>query len=73
MGNARHFDYRTTSINLPEKAEEQVVQAGATLAVLLGVNPRLISRTPNVNQATVIIGKDNAVVLKRLEELARQK
>lgn len=73
VGNARHFDYRTTSINLPEKAEEQVVQAGATLAVLLGVNPRLISRTPNVNQATVIIGKDNAVVLKRLEELARQK
>jgi len=73
IGNARHFDYRTTTIHLPEKAEEPVAETGKTLAELLSVNPRLISRTSNVSHATIIIGKDHALVLKRLEELAKQK
>jgi len=73
IGNARHFDYRYTSIHLPDKAGEQVIETGNTLALLLGVSPRLVSRTPNVSHATIVIGKDNPSVLKRLEELAGQR
>jgi len=73
IGNARHFDYRTTTIHLPEQSTEPVAETGKTLAELLSVNPRLISRTSNVSHATIIIGKDHALVLKRLEELAEKK
>ncbi|MDI9371084.1 MAG: LCP family protein [Synergistaceae bacterium] len=73
IGNARHFDYRSTSIHLPSNPAEEVVDTGKTLATLLGISSALVSRTPNVTHATIVIGKDNSTVLGRLEKLASRK
>jgi LCP family protein required for cell wall assembly len=73
IGNARHFDYRSTTVQFPERAGEQVASTAKTLAEIVGISSGLISRTSHVSHATIIIGKDHEKVLQHLEELAKQK
>ena len=72
IGNAKHFDYRTTSIQVPEKGAEAVQKTAQALGEIAGVGKNLISRSPAVPHVTIIIGKDSEKVLQRLGGLVRQ-
>ncbi|MBL3538923.1 LCP family protein [Aminivibrio sp.] len=72
IGNAKHFDYRTTSIQVPEKGAEAVQKTAQALGEIAGVGRNLISKSSAVPHVTIIIGKDSEKVLQRLGGLARQ-
>lgn len=71
IGNAKHYDYRTTTIQFPEKGNEDVSSTASALGKIVGVNSRLITRSSAVPHVTLIVGKDREDVLKRLEKLAK--
>ncbi|MEA4881157.1 MAG: LCP family protein [Synergistaceae bacterium] len=71
IGNAKHYDYRTTTIQFPEKGNEDVSSTASALGKIVGVNSRLITRSSAVPHVTLIVGKDREDVLKRLEKLAQ--
>ena len=70
IGNAKHFDYRTTSIQYPEKGSEATVGAARALGEIAGVDKKLITKSSAVPHVTLIIGKDKEKVLKRFGSLA---
>jgi cell envelope-related function transcriptional attenuator common domain len=72
IGNAKHFDYRTTSIQVPEKGAEAVRKTAQALGEIAGVGKNLISKSSAVPHVTIIIGKDSEKVLQRLGGLARR-
>ncbi|HPF84369.1 Transcriptional regulator LytR [bioreactor metagenome] len=72
IGNAKHFDYRTTSIQVPEKGAEAVRNTAQALGEIAGVGKNLISKSSAVPHVTIIIGKDSEKVLERLGGLARR-
>ena len=69
-GNAKHFDYRTTTIQVPETATDTLMEEARTLGAIVGVDRRLITRRAGVTATTIILGKDMEKVLKRLDQLA---
>ncbi len=69
-GNAKHFDYRTTTIQVPETATDALMEEARTLGAIVGVDRRLITRRAGVTATTIILGKDMEKVLKRLDQLA---
>lgn len=71
IGNAKHFDYHTTNIQVPEKGTEATQNTAVALGEIAGVSKKLITRSSAVPQVTIIIGKDKDRVLKRLQGLAR--
>ena len=71
IGNAKHYDYRTTTIQFPEKGNEDVSSTASALGKIVGVNSRLITRSSAVPHVTLIVGKDREDVLKRLDKLAQ--
>ncbi len=73
IGNAKHYDYRTTTIQYPEKGNDDVSGTASALGKIVGVNSRLITRSSAVPHVTLIVGKDREEVLKRLGKLAENK
>lgn len=71
IGNAKHFDYHTTSIQTPEKGSEAVQNTAKFLGELVGVDKRLITKSSTVPHVTIIFGKDQARVLNRLENILK--
>lgn len=69
--NAKHFDYRTTTIQIPEKASDEVMGEARALGKIVGVDRRLITRRSGINGITLILGKDTETVLKRLDRVTR--
>lgn len=72
IGNAKHFDYHTTSIQVPEKGSEAVQKTARALGEIAGVDKKVITKSNSVPHVTIIIGKDRERVLKRLGGLVRQ-
>ena len=70
IGNAKHFDYRTTSVQYPDKGTEETVNTARALAEIAGVDKKLVTKSSAVPHVTLIIGKDKEKVLKRFESLA---
>ena len=70
IGNAKHFDYRTTTIQYPEKGSEGTVNTARALGEIAGVDKKLITKSSAVPNVTLIIGKDKEKVLKRFGSLA---
>jgi len=68
VGNAKHFDYRYTSIRYPEKPETVSEQAKA-MATLCDLPEEVVRTEKDLENVTIIFGKDYERVLKRLEEL----
>lgn len=68
VGNAKHFDYRYTSIRYPE-APETVSEKAKALATLCDLPEEVVRAEKDVENVTIIFGKDYERVLKRLEEL----
>ncbi|MBQ7219465.1 MAG: LCP family protein [Synergistaceae bacterium] len=69
-GNARHYDYRSSSIIYPLNADESVKQGAMALAELCGItNERLIQPDSRAASLTLIIGHDKEELFSRLEPL----
>lgn len=68
VGNAKHFDYRYTSIRYPE-TPETVSEKAKALAMLCDLPEEVVRTEKDVENVTIIFGKDYERVLKRLEEL----
>lgn len=67
-GNAKHFDYHSSSVIYPENATESDKQAAEALAKLCGITDRaLIKRTSAATMVSVILGHDKEAIFKRLE------
>ncbi|MBQ7578803.1 MAG: LCP family protein [Synergistaceae bacterium] len=69
-GNARHYDYRYSSIIYPPNADENVKQGAKALAELCGItNERLIQQDSRATSITLIIGHDKEELFTRLNGL----
>ena len=69
-GNARHYDYKASSIIYPPNADESVKQGAMALAELCGItNERLIQPDSRAASLTLIIGHDKEALFSRLEPL----
>ena len=69
-GNARHYDYKASSIIYPPNADESVKQGAMALAELCGItNERLIQPDSRATSLTLIIGHDKEALFSRLEPL----
>ncbi len=69
-GNARHYDYRASSIIYPPNSDDSVRQGALALAELCGItNERLIQEDSRATSLTLIIGHDKNELFSRLEPL----
>ena len=69
-GNARHYDYRYSSIIYPPNSDENVKQGAKALAELCGItNERLIQQDSRATSITLIIGHDKEELFTRLNNL----
>ena len=69
-GNARHYDYRSSSIIYPPDSDESVKQGAMALAELCGIkNERLIQPDKRATSLTLILGHDKEELFRRLEPL----
>ena len=69
-GNARHYDYRASSIIYPPNSDDTVRQGAMALAELCGItNERLIQEDSRATSLTLIIGHDKNELFARLEPL----
>lgn len=69
-GNARHYDYKASSIIYPPDGDESVKQGAMALAELCGIkNERLIQPDKRATSLTLIIGHDKEELFSRLEPL----
>ena len=69
-GNARHYDYRSSSIIYPPGSDESVKQGAMALAELCGIkNERLVQPDKRATSLTLILGHDKEELFRRLEPL----
>lgn len=69
-GNARHYDYRASSIIYPPNSDDSVRQGAFALAELCGItNERLIQEDSRATSLTLILGHDKNELFSRLEPL----
>ncbi|GHS86716.1 transcriptional regulator [Synergistales bacterium] len=69
-GNARHYDYRFSSVFYPENASEDDISSAEALAKLCGItNKSLVQRSRTVTMVSVVIGHDKENLFERLEGL----
>ncbi len=71
LGNAKHFDYRYTNIAHPENPSAQVLANARALGELCGVPANLVRPNRGATHATIIVGKDYDIILKRLKQYKR--
>ena len=69
-GNARHYDYRASSIIYPPNGDEAVRQSAMALAELCGIkNERLVQPDSRATSLTLILGHDKEELFSRLENM----
>ena len=69
-GNARHYDYRASSIIYPPNSDDSVKAGAMALAELCGItNERLVQPDSRAASLTLIIGHDKEELFSRLEPL----
>ncbi|MBQ4431228.1 MAG: LytR C-terminal domain-containing protein, partial [Synergistaceae bacterium] len=69
-GNARHYDYRASSIIYPPSDDDSGRQGAMALAELCGIkNERLIQPDKRAASLTLILGHDKEELFRRLEPL----
>ncbi|MCL1940833.1 MAG: LCP family protein [Synergistaceae bacterium] len=66
-GNAKHFDYHTSSIMIPSKGGQEDMDAAEALAALCGINKKLISKNAAASAVTIILGKDKEKIFTNLQ------
>ena len=68
VGNAKHFDYRSTSVRYPENAAAPMKESARLLATLCGIGNSLMTADNQVTYASLVVGHDYEALLKRLDE-----
>ena len=69
-GNARHYDYKASSIIFPPNADDTVRAGAAALAELCGItNERLVQEDRRATSLTLILGHDKNELFNRLENM----
>ena len=69
-GNARHYDYRATSIIYPPDGDEAMKQGAQALAELCGIkNEKLVHADRMATSLTLILGHDKEEIFSRLESM----
>jgi LCP family protein required for cell wall assembly len=67
VGNAKHFDYRSSNIIYPDGASESTRQTANLLSKLCGISAALTRSNKLASSASLIVGADYENLLKRLE------
>jgi hypothetical protein len=67
VGNAKHFDYRSSNIIYPEKPSENDRMAATLLSKLCGISSVLTRTNNQATYPSLIVGHDYEALLKRLE------
>jgi LCP family protein required for cell wall assembly len=67
VGNAKHFDYRSSNIIYPEGASESTKQTATLLSKLCGISGSLTRSNKLASSAALIVGSDYENLLKRLQ------
>jgi hypothetical protein len=67
IGNAKHFDYRSSNIIYPEKPSDKDRMAATLLAQLCGISSTLTAMNKQATYPSLIVGHDYESLLKRLE------
>ena len=65
-GNAKHFDYHSSSIMIPANGKSDDMESAEALAALCGISQRLISKSTTVSSVTIILGKDKENIFTSL-------
>lgn len=67
VGNAKHFDYRSSNVIYPERAEESTRKTAQLLSKLCGISHSLTRANRHASYPSLIVGHDYEILLKRLE------
>ena len=67
VGNAKHFDYRSSNIIYPEGAPESTKETANLLSKLCGISGSLTRSNRLASTASLIVGADYENLMKRLE------
>ncbi|MDR1471070.1 MAG: LCP family protein [Synergistaceae bacterium] len=67
VGNAKHFDYRSSNIIYPERSSEQDRTTARLLSQLCGISSSLTRVNRQATYPSLIVGHDYETLLKRLE------
>jgi LCP family protein required for cell wall assembly len=67
VGNAKHFDYRSSNIIYPDGAPESTKQTAVLLSRLCGISDALTRSNKLASSASLIVGADYENLMKRLE------
>lgn len=68
VGNAKHYDYKTTNVIYPLDASAQSIEAAKLLAQLSGVPSSLTRPNKFASYPSIIVGHDYERIIKRLEK-----
>jgi LCP family protein required for cell wall assembly len=67
IGNAKHFDYRSSNVIYPEGSAKSVVTTAEMLSKLCGISGTLTRANKQATYPSIIVGHDYEALLKRLE------
>ena len=67
-GNAKHFDYHSSSIMIPTNGKSEDMESAEALAALCGISKKLISKSTTVSSVTIILGKDKENIFTSLHD-----
>jgi LCP family protein required for cell wall assembly len=67
VGNAKHFDYRSSNIIYPEKPSEKDRATAELLSQLCGISAALTKTNNQASYPSLIVGHDYEYLLKRLQ------
>jgi LCP family protein required for cell wall assembly len=67
VGNAKHFDYKSSNVIYPEKPTNADKRAADLLSKLCGISPSLTRTNSLATYPSLIVGHDYETLIKRLE------
>lgn len=68
VGNAKHYDYKTTNVIYPLEAQAKSIEAAKLLSQLSGVPSSLTRPNKFASYPSIIVGHDYERIIKRLEK-----
>jgi LCP family protein required for cell wall assembly len=68
IGNAKHFDYRSSNVIYPEGSAKSAVTTAEMLSKLCGISGTLTKANKQATYPSIIVGHDYEALLKRLED-----
>jgi LCP family protein required for cell wall assembly len=69
-GNAKHFDYRFSCIMIPTNGNPEDMESALALAVLCGIDKKLIQKSTATSSVTIVLGKDKENIFSNLRAAA---